>query len=240
MALAVPFVIGFLVMIAVWLVQNLPERLDWHWLKQGGGFLNDRPEKPPARRFNAGQKLVFWGVILGGILLTITGVGLMLPFYWSGYTGMQTAQVAHATIALLLIGLIIGHIYIGTIGMVGAFEAMWSGRVDRNWAQEHHSLWYRDAVHPQLERGDRIERPARAGWSLARAGAWTFGTGAVIAIIVAFIMAAVYGDISVTSSEGPRNAAVHLDRQDIALERRGAPVLVPKEPGAARAGKVEK
>ncbi|MDN3719367.1 hypothetical protein QW131_09510 [Roseibium salinum] len=56
---------------------------------------------------------------------------------------MQLAQTIHVVVALLMIGVIFGHIYIGTIGMVGAFDAMWSGRVDRNWAKEHHSLWYR-------------------------------------------------------------------------------------------------
>jgi formate dehydrogenase subunit gamma len=55
---------------------------------------------------------------------------------------MQWAQLIHAMIALLLIALIIGHIYIGTVGMEGAIDAMWSGEVDRNWAKEHHSLWY--------------------------------------------------------------------------------------------------
>ena len=67
----------------------------------------------------------------------------MFPFVWSGYAGMQVAQSLHAVAGLAMIGVIFGHIYIGTIGMEGAFDAMWSGRVDRNWAKEHHSLWYR-------------------------------------------------------------------------------------------------
>ena len=66
----------------------------------------------------------------------------MFPFYWFGYTGMQAVQLLHVGVALLLIALIIGHIYIGTIGMEGAFDAMWSGNVDTNWAKEHHRLWY--------------------------------------------------------------------------------------------------
>ena len=67
----------------------------------------------------------------------------MFPFVWSGYAGMQVAQSLHAVAGLAMIGVIFGHIYIGTIGMEGAFDAMWSGRVDRNWAKEHHSVWYR-------------------------------------------------------------------------------------------------
>lgn len=142
MALILPFVLGLAVMIGAWLWQNLPSRLDWHWLKKGGGFISDHGENPPARRFNAGQKIVFWTVILGGLALVASGLTMMFPFLWAGYDGMQAAQSTHSVIAVLMIGVIFGHIYIGTIGMVGAFDAMWSGQVDRNWAREHHSLWY--------------------------------------------------------------------------------------------------
>jgi formate dehydrogenase subunit gamma len=65
------------------------------------------PKNPPARKFNTGQKLVFWSVAIGGLALTLTGVGLMFPFFWDGYTGMQIAQSLHAVLALLMIGLII-------------------------------------------------------------------------------------------------------------------------------------
>lgn len=140
-AFAAPFIVGVLVMAIVWTRQNLPSRLDLHWLARFGGFLNNSPEKPPARRFNAGQKLVFWGVFIGGILMTISGVTLMFPFYWTGVITLEWVLIGHALLALLMVGLILGHIYIGTVGMVGAFDAMWSGRVDRNWAEEHHELW---------------------------------------------------------------------------------------------------
>ena len=143
MALIVPFTLGLGVMIAVWTWQNLPKPIDWQWLKQGGGFLHDEGPNPPAEKFNAGQKLIFWSVVGGGTFLIVSGLGMMFPFLWTGYDGMQLAQGLHATAALVMIGIIFGHIYIGTIGMVGAFDAMWDGRVDRNWAKEHHSLWYR-------------------------------------------------------------------------------------------------
>ncbi|HDZ75347.1 MAG TPA: formate dehydrogenase subunit gamma [Aurantimonas coralicida] len=143
MASAVPFVIGVTMMVVFWLLHNIPTRLDWEWLKRGGGMLRDDGENPPARKFNAGQKIVFWGVSLGGFALLASGLLLMYPFLLFGYDGMQTAQLSHAIISLLMIGLIFGHIYIGTIGMEGAFAAMWSGWVDRNWAKEHHSIWYR-------------------------------------------------------------------------------------------------
>ena len=135
------FVIGVLVMAAVWLWGNLPSKLDWVWLRQGGGFLSDRSPHPPARRFNAGQKMIFWAVLGGGALLTVSGISLMLPFFWFEIEGMQWAQTIHAAVGLVMIAIMIGHIYIGTIGMQGAFDAMWSGRVDYNWAKEHHSVW---------------------------------------------------------------------------------------------------
>ena len=155
MASAVPFVLGILVMIALWLKDNLPTRLDWEWLKQGGGFLRDKGPFPPARKFNAGQKVVFWGVVTGGLALLATGIVLMFPFYWFGYDGMQTAQTSHAVIALLMVMLIFGHVYIGTIGMQGAFDAMWSGQVDRNWAKEHHSIWYERLTGRRAEERER-------------------------------------------------------------------------------------
>ena len=147
MASAVPFVLGIVVMVVLWLKDNLPNRLDWKWLKRGGGFLHDDGHNPPALKFNAGQKLVFWGVIFFGFALLATGVTLMFPFMWFGYDGMQWAQISHAVIALLMIALIIGHIYIGTIGMQGAIDAMWGGQVDVNWAKEHHSIWLRRILH---------------------------------------------------------------------------------------------
>lgn len=219
LTLAVPFVLGVLAMAVLWMRQNVPSRLDWNWLKHGGGFLRRDGEHPPARRFNAGQKLVYWGVVLGGLGLLVTGLFLMFPFYWAAYTGMQIAQIVHAALGLLLIGLIIGHIYIGTVGMQGAFEAMWSGRVDRNWAKEHHSLWYDEIASgkgPQLER--TTDRPvAGAIGSLAIGGA--------IAIVLALLMSVAYREVSVGSAmETARgNPSVHLEPADLRTSALGEP-----------------
>jgi formate dehydrogenase subunit gamma len=208
MMFAVPFVVGLIVMIALWTRQNLPQRLDWEWLKRGGGFLADGQPNPPARKFNAGQKIVFWGVALGGLMVAASGVALMFPFYWSGYAGMQIVQIVHAAVALLMIGLIIGHIYIGSIGMVGAFDAMWTGLVDRNWAKEHHSLWSEETAQARPgSSGDRVAargRQHRTGW-MSLAG------GVGVAIILAAAMGVVYGLVSVSSIERTSNAAVHAD-----------------------------
>lgn len=143
MSMILPFSIGLLVMIGIWTRQNLFSKVDWTWLKHGGGIVRADSHTPPADRFNAGQKVIFWSVITGGIVLVVSGLGLMFPFLWAGYLGMQSAQLIHAAVALVMIGIIFGHIYIGTVGMRGAFNAMWSGKVDRNWAREHHSIWYK-------------------------------------------------------------------------------------------------
>jgi formate dehydrogenase subunit gamma len=80
--------------------------------------------------------------------VAVTGYLLMFPFYTSGIEGMQIAQVVHSIVAVLFVAAMIAHVYIGTIGMEGAFEAMGSGTVDVNWAKEHHSLWLQQQ-HPR-------------------------------------------------------------------------------------------
>jgi formate dehydrogenase subunit gamma len=139
--LSVPFVIGILLMFVLWIRDNIPEKADITWFKQGGGMRAKGPH-PEAGRFNAGQKLVFWMVVLGGVTMAISGYMLMFPFYVTGIGGMQFFHIVHAVLAALLITMIIGHIYIGTLGMEGAFDAMATGQVDENWAKEHHSRWY--------------------------------------------------------------------------------------------------
>ena len=57
---------------------------------------------------------------------------------------MQYAQLWHSIVAFVFIAIIIAHIYLGSIGMEGAFDAMESGEVDRQWAREHHSLWFEE------------------------------------------------------------------------------------------------
>jgi len=138
--LSFPFTIGVVVIFLMWLAGNIPNRLDIEWLKRGGGIVGD--DHPPAYRFNAGQKGIYWIVVLGGAAAAISGYILMFPFY-GGLTiaGMQVAQIVHSVVGVLFIAVMLAHIYIGTIGMEGAFEAMGTGEVDVNWAKQHHSLW---------------------------------------------------------------------------------------------------
>lgn len=159
--LALPFTLGLLLMLVLWIGHNIPNRHDAIWMLKAGGLFS-RKAHVPARKFNAGQKILYWAVILGGFSLVLSGIALMFPFQtglWAGTFGlleslgvavpitatpmmeMQLNTLWHGVVALVMIAIILGHIYIGTIGMEGAFSAMGSGKVDLNWAREHHSIW---------------------------------------------------------------------------------------------------
>jgi formate dehydrogenase subunit gamma len=138
------FVLGLALIVAIFIKDNIPDKTDIEWFKQGGGFI--KTKHAPARRFNAGEKLVFWGALGAGVAVAISGFLLLFPFYVTNIFGMQIAQGVHAVIAILFIALILGHIYIGTLGMEGAFEAMATGEVDFNWAKEHHDLWLKEQL----------------------------------------------------------------------------------------------
>ena len=155
------FAVGVLMMIVIWIRHNLPDRYDFIWLVKGGGMFV-KGVHPPARKFNFGQKAIFWIVVIAGFSITWSGVALMFPYQITPFAGsfailnnfgfdlptvlaplqeMQLLQVWHAAIGLVFIAVILGHIYIGTLGMEGAYDAMGTGLVDENWAREHHSVW---------------------------------------------------------------------------------------------------
>jgi formate dehydrogenase subunit gamma len=140
--LSFPFTIGVVLIFLMWIAGNIPNKVDVDWMRRGGGLLGH--DHPPAYRFNAGQKTIYWIVVIGGGLVAATGYQLMFPFYLSGVEGMQLAQMVHSVVAVLFVAAMLAHIYIGTIGMEGAFEAMGTGTVDVNWAEEHHSLWLKE------------------------------------------------------------------------------------------------
>ena len=179
--------VGFAFMIAlaltfiVWVRQNLPSWRDLVWLAKGGGMFL-KGSHPPAWKFNAGQKIIFWLVMLGGLSLSLSGLALLFPFQTALFAKtfallnmlgshlpteltplkeMQYAASWHSMVALALLVVIIAHIYIGTLGMQGAFAAMGSGHVDVNWAKEHHSLWAAEELK-------RMESAAAAETDAAR------------------------------------------------------------------------
>ncbi|MFN3611401.1 formate dehydrogenase subunit gamma [Tepidimonas sp.] len=139
------FAVSLVIVIAAFVRDNLPRREDWAWLVRFGGLFGDR--EVPSHRFNAGEKIVFWaGVFVLG--LVVVGSGLVLDKLVPGLeylrAQMQLAHMIHASAALLMVALFIGHIYMGTVGTEGAYRAMKTGYVDETWAREHHQLWYED------------------------------------------------------------------------------------------------
>jgi formate dehydrogenase subunit gamma len=135
---AFAFVLGIVVMLLIWAGQNIPTRRDFEYIKAGGP-LGSR--HVPTGRFNAGQKGLFWLVVAGGAAVSVSGFLLMAPGLLDNVIGQQWSHIAHGLLAMGMIAVIIGHAYIGSIGMEGAFEAMRDGQVDQNWAREHHDLW---------------------------------------------------------------------------------------------------
>lgn len=149
-----PFMLGLALIVLLWIRDNIPSWGDLHWVRQGGGFLG-HGEKPPARRFNAGQKMIFWAVVLGGIVLSYTGIMLLFPELTSDPNAWQQTQVVHSAAAAIMIAISLAHIYLGSLGMEGSFSAMGSGQVDLNWAREHHSLWVQEKMGSEdTETGD--------------------------------------------------------------------------------------
>lgn len=153
------FVVTMLFMIFTFIRSNWPRKNDLDWLRKGGGLFGG--EEPPSDRFNAGEKVVFWGgvLFLGSIVI---GSGLFLDKLLPGFVytrgEMQIAHMIHAVATLCMMALIMGHIYIGTLGMKGAYKAMRTGYVDETWAREHHALWYNDIAAGKIP----AERSAEA------------------------------------------------------------------------------
>lgn len=162
------FMLGLVMVIVFWIAHNIPNRHDLKWLAVVGGLFSKNVH-PPARKFNAGQKLIFWSVVVLGLSISASGLSLLFPFDLPMFAAtfekinalglpelfgfaplpeallphqeMQLAQLWHTIIAFAFIAIILGHIYIGTVGMEGAFDAMGSGEVELQWAKEHHGLW---------------------------------------------------------------------------------------------------
>src|SRR5258708_26218501 len=157
------FVVGLVLITVLFFKDNFLERVDIDWLKQGGGFIKSKHAS--AGRFNLGEKLVYWLSVAAGVAVSASGFLLLFPFYGTNIADMQLAQVVHAVVAVLFIALILGHIYIGTLGMEGAFEAMATGEVDLNWAKEHHDLWLARQLANEYRQGQASAAPPGAAFS---------------------------------------------------------------------------
>ena len=173
------FMLGLVIVTVNWIVHNLPNRTDLKWLAAGGGLFT-KDSHPPAKKFNAGQKIIFWMCLLLGVSISLSGLSLLFPFelplfaktfaianstgipqvfglnlsvQMSPQEEMQYAQIWHVIIAYAFIAIIIAHIYLGSVGMEGAFDAMASGEVEEQWAREHHSLWLEEVQAKEADRG---------------------------------------------------------------------------------------
>lgn len=153
--LAWPFMLGIALMLVVWIKDNIPGATDLRWFAAGGGIIGKG--HPPAKRFNGGQKVIFWSVVLGGAALSVSGVYLLFPAFAGGVLNLQFWNVVHGVVSMVMVAVILAHIYIGSIGMEGAFDAMGSGEVDLNWAKEHHSLWVAEEMQKGHVPGGKLQ-----------------------------------------------------------------------------------
>lgn len=137
------FGVSLLAMVLVFMKGNLPSfKTDIMWVLKGGGMLGGG--HPSAGRYNAGEKGWFWMATLVGAAVVVSGLVLDFPNFEQTRNTMQFYHWIHSIAAVAIMAGAMGHIYMGTIAMEGAFECMKTGYCDANWAKEHHDLWYED------------------------------------------------------------------------------------------------
>jgi formate dehydrogenase subunit gamma len=139
------FAVSLAIVVLTFVKDNIASKADFVWLSKAGGMLGDH--EIPSHRFNAGEKGIFWwGVTIPGLIIVASGLVLdqLLPGLAYLRGDMQIAHMIHASAAVVMVAMLMGHIYMGTIGTRGALDAMRTGWVDASWAREHHSLWLDD------------------------------------------------------------------------------------------------
>ena len=155
------FAVSLVVVFVTFVRDNFPNRSDLNWLLKGGGLFGG--EEPPSARFNAGEKIIFWGGVFAlGIVVIASGLVLdkLVPGLAYLRGDMQIANIVHGVATVLMMAMFLGHIYLGTIGMKDAYSAMKTGYVDEGWAREHHALWYDDIKAGKIP-AQRTPPPAR-------------------------------------------------------------------------------
>ena len=145
------FAVSLPIVFFTFVKDNLPRREDWTWIMRFGGMLGGH--EVPSHRFNAGEKVLFWmGVFLLGGIVIASGLVLdkLIPGLIYERSTMQVAHMIHAVATVIMMAMFMGHIYMGTIGMQGAYKAMRTGYVDETWAKEHHELWADDIAQGKI------------------------------------------------------------------------------------------
>lgn len=162
------FIFCTLVMFVTYVKDNVWRVADFAWLTKAGGLLSG--EHVPSGRFNAGEKIWFWfGVTLLGLVSGVSGLLLNFPNFEQTRFVMQLANVVHAISAMLFIAVALAHIYIGTLGANGAYEAMRTGYVDEMWAKEHHQTWYEEVKAGKARQRFADDVPAEIKTQVAQA-----------------------------------------------------------------------
>jgi formate dehydrogenase subunit gamma len=138
------FIVSVIAMVVLFLKHNLPKLYDLNFLLNGWNVMA-RGKHVPSGKFNGGEKAWFWGgVVVLSIIVSWSGLVLLFPNFDQTRAMMQDAWIWHATAAILYIAISLGHIYLGTIGLEGSYQAMRSGYVDETWAKEHHEYWFHE------------------------------------------------------------------------------------------------
>ncbi|QIZ78305.1 formate dehydrogenase subunit gamma [Ferrimonas lipolytica] len=144
--MAIPFMLGWLLMSVKWAKNQMPEKADIGWMLVVGGYINFGPFKgkhPHAGFANAGEKMWFWTFALGGAVISATGVILLFPdLVEPSRTLSLISLVIHGITAIVLTAFAVIHIFMATVMSEGGMECMVSGYCDENWAIQHHDLWY--------------------------------------------------------------------------------------------------
>jgi formate dehydrogenase subunit gamma len=155
------FMVGLAVFILLFVRDNIPRGYDGAWLAKFGGMLDRSGHAHvPSGKFNAGEKVLFWLLVcVLSVILVVTGLILDFPNFEQTRATMQLTNLIHMGAALLAIAMACFHIYLGTLGMRGAYEAMRYGYVDETWAREHHEYWYNDVMSGKVPRGSAPSAP---------------------------------------------------------------------------------
>jgi formate dehydrogenase subunit gamma len=150
------FIVSTLIFAALFIRYNLPRAYDFQWFGRAWGYITGK-DHPPSGKFNAGEKIWFWGGVIGlSIVVSVSGVILLFPNFDQTRSMMQQAWIWHAVAGVTYIAISLGHIYLGTLGVAGAYQAMRTGYVDEVWAKEHHLYWYQEVksgARPQAAGG---------------------------------------------------------------------------------------
>jgi formate dehydrogenase subunit gamma len=166
------FAVSLIIVFVTFLKDNFPSKEDFTWIIKGGGLLSD--QEVPSHRFNAGEKIVFWFGVLGlGLIVVASGLVLdkLVPGLIYERSTMQIANMVHGVATVLMMVMFMGHIYMGTVGMQGAYSAMKDGYVDETWAKEHHELWYNDIKAGKIPAQRSSEANAHSGTASPSASA---------------------------------------------------------------------